>query len=113
MVHLTPIKHKAHDPSKRYFHGRAFRVVPVKRHIINPTIFTRGITLWRASTESLMERYPWPIAEEVWTWLVDKYTQFQIPRFSVALSTGKDVSIPIKKPKQEAWVMMTTKKAQK
>ena len=111
MVHLKP---EYADPHARYVNGVKYKIVKVKRHRINPAKIARAMTLWQVIVESLMERYPWAIIENVFDWFVYKIQAWSSPKFAVPLtSTGKTIHVPSKVSKQPEWVVLSTKKAQR
>lgn len=113
---LTMVHYKleyAH-PDKRFFNGTRFNVVKVKRHRIHPARIAKAVSLWQVIVESLMERYPWVVIENVTGWIIYKYEKWSMPRFAISLaSTGKKVAVPIKQQSSPSWLLLKEKKAQK
>jgi len=111
---MVRLKAQYADPNGHYVDGRRYTVVKVKRHRINPSQIAGVMSLWQVIVESLMERYPWAVIENVWGWLIYKISIWSIPKFSVPLpSSGKRISVAYRKPKQSDWVLLSTKKAQR
>ncbi len=108
---MARLKPQFADPNSKFINGRKYKIVKVKRHRIHPSNLAGAMTFGQTIVESLMERYPWVVIENVWDWSVYKISLWNTPKFSVPISSsGRTISVEYKKPKVRDWVLLSAKK---